>query len=106
MSDELAQEDEDAEDYDLEAIEARTRMRQDDDDDATLVGGRRGPNSIVGEDAVVFEIGDQDLSDDEESKAADKRHRKDSHSDDHHIHDSERQGLMNGEESGPKDRTD
>ena len=33
MSDELAQEDEDAEDYDLEAIESRTHSRHLDDDD-------------------------------------------------------------------------
>ena len=38
MSEELAQEDEDAEDYDMEALERRTRLRDgDDDDDATLV---------------------------------------------------------------------
>lgn len=95
MSDELAQEDEDAEDYDLEAIESRTHSRHldDDDDDATLVG-RRGPASIVGEDAVVFEIGDHEMSDDDEPKSADKR-RAGQHEDDRqHGDDVERQGLM------------
>ncbi|KAK7041689.1 hypothetical protein VNI00_008978 [Paramarasmius palmivorus] len=56
MSDEIAQDEEDAEDYDLEAIEHRTRIR--DDDEATLVGTHRGP--AVTEDSVVFEIGDDD----------------------------------------------
>jgi len=77
MSDEIAQDEEDAEDYDLEAIESRTRVRDDDDDDddaATLVGGRRGnPNSLT-EDNVVFEIGDEDDDDDEASKKR-KAHR-------------------------------
>ncbi|KAH8119856.1 lung seven transmembrane receptor-domain-containing protein [Phellopilus nigrolimitatus] len=105
MSDELAQEDEDAEDYDLEALESRTRNRDDDDDDdATLVGGRRGPASIVAED-VVFEIGDQDMSDDDEPKTADKRLPSQHHEDDRqHGDDVERQGLMNGD--GRRDRND
>jgi hypothetical protein len=73
MSDELAQDEEDAEDYDLEALERRTAARSggdddeyDDDDDATLVS-RRGPASLA-DDGVVFEIGDQEEeeSDDEE----------------------------------------
>ncbi|ESK95509.1 integral membrane protein [Moniliophthora roreri MCA 2997] len=59
MSDEIAQDEEDAEDYDLEAIEGRTRVR--DDDEATLVDNRRGPP--VTEDSVVFEIGDEEDDD-------------------------------------------
>jgi hypothetical protein len=70
MSDEIAQDEEDAEDYDLEALERRTRDR-DDDDDATLVG-RRGPGSVA-EDNVVFEIGDEDDDDDEIPGSAIKR---------------------------------
>ncbi len=103
MSDELAQEDEDAEDYDLEALESRNRARDDDDDDATLVD-RRGGTSVVGEDAVVFEIGDQDISDDEAAGKTSKRHTS-QHDDDDRRHgdDGERQGLMNGD-SGHKDR--
>ncbi|KLO20660.1 hypothetical protein SCHPADRAFT_918102 [Schizopora paradoxa] len=104
MSDELAQEDEDAEDYDLEAIEHRTRAR-DDDDDATLVD-RRGGTSVVGEDNVVFEIGDQDMSDDEDDGKSPKRHTSQHHQDDRrHGDDVEREGLMNGD-SGQKDRED
>lgn len=74
MFDELAQDEEDAEDYDMEALERRTEAndnfshhRDDDDDTATLVG--RGPGSVMADDAVVFEIGDEDaheLSDDED----------------------------------------
>ncbi|TDL28022.1 hypothetical protein BD410DRAFT_739394 [Rickenella mellea] len=74
MSEELAQEDEDAEDYDLEAIERRVGDR--DDDEATLVG-RRGPASVLSEDAVVFEIGDQELSDDEDNIKTPQKRRSD-----------------------------
>ncbi|TRM65879.1 lung seven transmembrane receptor-domain-containing protein [Schizophyllum amplum] len=68
MSEELAQDEEDAEDYDLEALERRGPGRpgrdEDDDDEATLVGTSRGaPGPVVGEDAVVFEIGDEDEDD-------------------------------------------
>jgi hypothetical protein len=75
MSDEIAQSEEDAEDYDLEALEARSRVREDDDDDATLVGRREGLDSqSVGEDNVVFEIGDEEDDDDETpSKRRDRR---------------------------------
>ena len=69
MSDELAQDEEDAEDYDLDAIERRIEVRgHDDDDEATLVGGRGAAS--LNEDAVVFEIGDEDahdLSDDDDA---------------------------------------
>jgi hypothetical protein len=70
MSDEVAQDEEDAEDYDLEAIQSRTQARDDDDEDdaATLVAGRRGHhhNNSLSDDRVVFEIGDED--DDEDAK--------------------------------------
>jgi hypothetical protein len=68
MSDEVAQDEEDAEDYDLEAIQSRTQARDDDDEDdaATLVGGRRGHHhsNSLSDDQVVFEIGDEDDDDD------------------------------------------
>jgi len=70
MFDEIAQDEEDAEDYDLEALEHRTQAR-DDDDDATLVG-RRGPDSLA-EDHVVFEIGDEDAGSDEDDDSHKKR---------------------------------
>lgn len=44
MSEELAQDDADAEDYDMEALERRHR---DDDDNATLVGGPRGSERLA-----------------------------------------------------------
>ena len=63
MSDELAQDEEDAEDYDLEAIQSRTRAR-DEDDNETLVGSRRGGAEPLPGESVVFEIGDDDDEDD------------------------------------------
>ena len=70
MSQELAQDEEDAEDYDLESFEYRgdTRVMDDDDDDDTLIGSRRGGPASIAEDSVVFEIGDEDDhgSDDED----------------------------------------
>jgi len=82
MSDELAQDEEDAEDYDLETLQHRTRIR-DEEDDATLVG-RRGPDSPT-EDNVVFEIGDED--DDEEDA---RKKRRGGHS----SREDERVGLI------------
>ncbi|KAI0094293.1 lung seven transmembrane receptor-domain-containing protein [Irpex rosettiformis] len=94
MFDELAQDEEDAEDYDMEALERRTdadqTYRHDDDDTATLVG--RGPGS-VNDDAVVFEIGDEDaqeLSDDEDP--AKRQRRQNSRHTEGAAH--EREGLM------------
>lgn len=90
MSDEIAQDEEDAEDYDLESLTHRTRLREDDDD-ATLVDGqRRGPESIA-DDHVVFEIGDEDVGSDGEDASL-KRHR--SSGENHHIKDGEREGLI------------
>lgn len=94
MFDELAQDEEDAEDYDMEALERRTDALEhgrdhDDDDTATLVG--RGPGSMA-EDAVVFEIGDEDaheLSEDEDP--AKKAARRTAH---HDGEEHEREGLM------------
>jgi hypothetical protein len=86
MSDELAQDEEDAEDYDLESLENRTRVR--DDDEATLVGGRRpGSSQRINEDAVVFEIGDEDEDDD---PATPKKRR----SEHQEGREDERRGLM------------
>jgi len=98
MSDELAQDEEDAEDYDLEALESRTRAQHDDDDDddATLVGRRGHDTHPIGDDNVVFEIGDED---DDEDTAASKR-RKDSSGDRRTgggEREAEREGLMGGQ---------
>ena len=94
MSDELAQDEEDAEDYDLEALESRThtRVMDDDDDDETLVGSRRGGPGSLAEDAVVFEIGDEDEhgTDDEDNQTKRKHSRQPSGDGSRH----EREGLM------------
>ena len=92
MFDEIAQNEEDAEDYDMEALERRTAARHDDDDASTLVG-IRGSGSMMAEE-VVFEIGDEDGhdgSDDEDPSSAKRRRGKDLDDD---GSDHEREGLM------------
>lgn len=93
MSDEIAQDEEDAEDYDLEAIQSRTHVREEDDDDdaATLVGGRRGNPTSLAQDDVVFEIGDEDEDEDEGSK---KRKVNRLSGENRQEPEGERQGLM------------
>ena len=105
MSDELAQDEEDAEDYDLESLEHRTEARHRDDDEATLVG-TRGPGH-VGDDAVVFEIGDEDahdLSDEEDDPHKHPRRRGTREHEEHSEDEDEREGLMSG--GGKKIRDD
>jgi len=105
MSDELAQDEEDAEDYDLDAIESQSDsvLRRREDDEATLVGGRGGATSM-NEDSVVFEIGDEDahdLSDDDDAHKL--RHTPAEHARDDEGDDNadERVGFLNG---GPRSR--
>jgi hypothetical protein len=94
LSDELAQDEEDAEDYDLQAIQDRTRLRQDDDDDdaATLVGGRQGHVVGVPGDDIVFEIGDEDDEDEDGSKRRKTQNRLSGEN--HQGTDVERQALV------------
>ncbi|KAJ7161382.1 lung seven transmembrane receptor-domain-containing protein [Mycena crocata] len=94
MSDELAQDEEDAEDYDLESMGQHGRIPDEDDDDAaTLVGSRRGGHDVVAEDNVVFEIGDEDgASDDEEEM---KKRRRRLSGEQPRSGEDERRGLMN-----------
>jgi hypothetical protein len=73
MSDEIAQDEQDAEDYDLESMNHRTRLREDDDDATLVESQRQGPESVAG-DHVVFEIGDEDAGSDGEDENS-KRHR-------------------------------
>ncbi len=88
MFDEIAQDEEDAEDYDLESLEHRTDARglhETDDDAATLVG------RPVGDDAVVFEIGDEDgAGSDDEDAPKKRRGERERHDGAEH----EREGLM------------
>jgi len=98
MSDELAQDEEDAEDYDLDAIESRTDALRRDDDEVTLVGGRG--TASVNEDAVVFEIGDEDahdLSDDDDARKS--RHTSSEHVREDADNADERAGFLTG---GPR----
>ncbi|KAJ7446455.1 lung seven transmembrane receptor-domain-containing protein [Mycena galericulata] len=72
----IAQDEEDAEDYDLEAMGQRGRIPDEDDDDAaTLVGSRRGGHETVADDNVVFEIGDEDGASDDEEEVKKRRRR-------------------------------
>lgn len=96
MFDEIAQEDEDAEDYDLEALERRTEARAMVDDDAATLVGQPMSGSIA-EDAVVFDIGDEEGhegSDDDEPSSAKKRRTATEH---HEGEEYEREGLMKEE---------
>ncbi|OJA19821.1 putative mannosyltransferase [Rhizopogon vesiculosus] len=91
MSDEISQEDEDAEDYDLEAIHHRTVAREDDE--ITLVNSRREPEALA-EDHVVFEIGDEDVGSDDEGEAKKWRGERRASGDKEVGEDEEREGLM------------
>jgi len=94
LSDELAQDEEDAEDYDLDAIQHRSRLRQEDDEDdaATLVGGRQGHVGGVSADDVVFEIGDEDEDEEDGSKRRKAQNRLSGEN--HQGTDVERQALV------------
>lgn len=100
MSDEIAQEDEDAEDYDLEALQLRTAR---EDDEVTLVNNRREPEALA-EDHVVFEIGDEDVGSDDETESAAKKWRGEHKSVDENETTDERAGLIGGRQH--KDRND
>jgi len=96
MSDELAQDEADAEDYDLESLEHRGRDR-DDDDEVTLRGDEHSHPVGVGEDSVVFEIGDEDedeMTPITAKSSAPSRHRPERPSGEHL--DEERRGLIGG----------
>jgi hypothetical protein len=94
MSDELAQDEPDAEDYDMANLEQRAGRPRgpahpDDDDEeddaATLVGGRRG--AIARDEEIVFEIGEDGEDEDEERKRLRRLSGEDASG-------QERQGLM------------
>lgn len=89
MSDEIAQDEQDAEDYDLEALQRQAPGHPDDDDDdaATLVAGRHG-NLHSNQEEVVFEIGDEDEDDEDATKKRKARLSGEN------GHEDERHGLM------------
>jgi len=67
----------------------------DDDDDDTLVGSRRGGPASIAEDAVVFEIGDEDdHGSDDEDRHSKRKHSRQASGDGSHR---EREGLMEGD---------
>ena len=117
MSDELAQDEADAEDYDLSALERRGpgSGREEDDDAATLVEhpGRVRPSAgsgagehrarTVEEDAVVFEVGEHEMSDDDDDDR-NKTSNTEARTRDHPEagEESERQGLISA--AGRKDK--
>ena len=97
MSDEIAQDEADAEDYDLESLNPGPRAR--DDDDATLVGGQRGQPQSISDDHVVFEIGDEDAGSDGEDESKMRRPSRENNS----GRDEERQGLIAGQSRARSD---
>jgi len=106
MSDEIAQDEEDAEDYDMDALESRGQPHPLNADGIpqALPGSRR---SLV-EDDVVFEIGEERDSDDEEGQRRTPRSGRPQKSDDLEGGREEREGLMSsgGGYAPVKDRTD
>jgi hypothetical protein len=94
MSDELAQDEEDAEDYDLDALESRGQphpLNADGIPEAPRSGRRR-----VGEDELVFEIGEDD--EDEEGHGRTPTSKRVRTSDEGTRDEHEHQGLMNNEQ--------
>ncbi len=97
LSDELAQDEAEVEDYDLESFERRGRGHpEDEDDDATLVGRRGDDHETVSND-IVFEIGDEDGgSEDEDENRTKKRRMERSRRDNGQGEES--RGLVTGRE--------
>jgi len=93
MSDELAQDEEDAEDYDMDALESRGQPHPlNADGIPQALPGRRS----LGEEDVVFEIGEERDSDDEDALRRTPRSGRPQRSDDHEGGREEREGLMSG----------
>ncbi|KAG8760678.1 hypothetical protein FRC14_002359 [Serendipita sp. 396] len=93
MSDELAQDEEDAEDYDLDALESRGQphpLNADGIPEAPRSAGRRR----VGEDDTVFEIGEEEDDDDGRRTGRTPTSRKARSSGDEHRDEHEEEGLM------------
>ncbi|KAG5654686.1 hypothetical protein H0H81_007442 [Sphagnurus paluster] len=101
MSDEIAQDEEDAEDYDLEALGERTRVRDDDDNVTLVAGSDPGRTGATHTDEVVFEIGDEEPGSDGEDDIIAKKRRLSGEN--HGGQEHERQGLMG---SGGRSRDD
>lgn len=105
MSDELAQDEEDAEDYDMDALESRGQPHPLNAEGIPQAPSRR---RSLGEEDVVFEIGEERDSDDEEGRGRTPRTGRPQRSDDLEDGQDEREGLMSsgGRYAPVKDRTD
>jgi hypothetical protein len=105
MSDEIAQDEEEAEDYDMDALESRGQPHPLNADGIPQAPSRR---RSLGEEDVVFEIGEEGNSDDEDRQGRTPRSARPRRSDDLEGGREEREGLMsNGGRYAPvKDRTD
>jgi len=107
MFDELAQNEEDAEDYDLESMEPRHRGNK-----RVAIGGTHiigESRESIAEDGVVFEIGDEDgaeSDDDRDHHGYDDRRPLSGSSSQRDHGDDERVGLMGSGTRGTKDRAD
>jgi hypothetical protein len=105
MSDEIAQDEEDAEDYDMDALESRGQPHPlNADGIPQALPGRR---SLDDED-VVFEIGEERDSDDDEPHKHTQRSGRPQRSDDLEGGREEREGLISsgGRYATVKNRTD
>jgi len=97
MSDELAQDEEDAEDYDLDALEARGQphaLNADGIPEAPRSNGRRRG---VGEDETVFEIGEDDEDEDGRGRTPMSKTQRARVSDEGPRDEQEGQGLMSSD---------
>ena len=91
MSDELAQDEEDAEDYDLDTMESRGQPHPlNADGIPQALPGRRS----LGDEGVVFEIGEERESDDEEAQRFTPRSGRPQRRDDLGGGREEREGLI------------
>lgn len=105
MSDELAQDEEEAEDYDMDALESRGQPHPLNADGIPQAPTRR---RSLGEEDVVFEIGEERDSDDEEGRGRTLRAGRPRRSDDLEDGRDEREGLISsgGRYAPVKNRTE
>lgn len=99
MSDELAQDEEDAEDYDLEALESRGQPHPLNAD-GIPEAPRSGRRHVVGEDETVFEIGEDDEDEDgRHTGRTPTSRRTQRHSDEGPREEHEQEGLISAQRS-------
>jgi len=105
MSDEIAQDEEDAEDYDMDALESRGQPHPLNADGIPQAPARR---RSLGDEDVVFEIGEERDSEDEEGPRRTPRSGRPGRSDGLEGGQEEREGLMpsGGRYAPVKDHTD